>query len=455
MKPVDRFFRRYILSGIGILLLFFVINLALVGIFLLTAYLNGVKDSNFPMEHFSALIEQKDNIIIADPEAQDILAQADAWAMLLNDEGVVIWESNLPNELPLEYSASDIAMFSRWYLNDYPVNIWKRPDGLLVVGFQPGTVFQHYSSVQTKYFWPTLLGGLAALVINITVIIFLFLRNTRKIETAMRPILTGIQKLSQGETFHLEEKGELAEINTGLNHASDYLIKKDNTRAEWIRGISHDIRTPLSMILGYSSEIEDNPDLPLTTRKQAGIIRSQTEKLRALIADLNLTTKLEYSLQPIRIQPFDPLELARQVISEFLNDGLPSVYELELAESDIDRIPFVYGDNSLLGRMLHNLIQNSIVHNPNGCQITVSVKMDSRICVFCITDTGCGINEPYLALLNNDANIPSSQTETDGIEHGLGLKIVRQIVKVHHGEIYFSNVIPHGLKIEIRLPEKT
>ncbi len=454
MKPIDRFFRRYILSVIGILLLFFVINIVLIGILFLTSYLNGVKDSVFPMERFSNLIEQKNGAFAVDPEANDILAQTDAWAMLIDDEGAVIWESGLPEGLPLKYSASEIAMFSRWYLKDYPVKIWNHPNGLLVVGFQPGTISQYYISFKTRYFWLVLFICLAALVINIGVMIFLFLRNTRKIETAMRPILAGIQKLSQGETFHLEEKGELAEINTGLNHANDYLAKKDNTRAEWIRGISHDIRTPLSMILGYSSEIEDNPDLPAATRRQAEIIRKQSEKLRTLVADLNLTTKLEYSMQPFRIKPLDPLELIRQVISEFLNNGLPEGYELELSGTDTDIKTFLYGDNFLLNRMLHNLIQNSITHNPGGCQITVSVKMDNRICTFCVADSGCGIKESYLALLNNDTSIPSSQTETAEAEHGLGLKIVRQIVKVHYGDIQFSNITPHGLKTEIHLPDK-
>ena len=206
MKPIDRFFRRYILSVIGILLLFFVINIVLIGILFLTSYLNGVKDSVFPMERFSNLIEQKNGAFAVDPEANDILAQTDAWAMLIDDEGAVIWESGLPEGLPLKYSASEIAMFSRWYLKDYPVKIWNHPNGLLVVGFQPGTISQYYISFKTRYFWLVLFICLAALVINIGVMIFLFLRNTRKIETAMRPILAGIQKLSQGETFHLEEK---------------------------------------------------------------------------------------------------------------------------------------------------------------------------------------------------------------------------------------------------------
>lgn len=159
-------------------------------------------------------------------------------------------------------------------------------------------------------------------------------------------------------------------------------------------------------------------------------------------------------MQPIRIQAIDPLELLRQVISEFLNNGLPDGYELELSEADTNNITPIYGDVSLLNRMLQNLIQNSITHNPNGCQITTSVRMNDGICSFCVIDTGCGIGESYLALLNNDVNIPSSQEETAEGEHGLGLKIVQQIVKVHQGNIQFSNITPHGLKIEICLPEK-
>lgn len=459
MKQINRFFHRYIVSALGILLLFFAINLALIAFFFLMISLNGAKDSSFPMEHFSGLIEQKNGALTASPEAKNILSKSDAWAMLLDKEGAVIWESGLPNELPSQYSLSDVARFSRWYLEDYPVKVWDHPAGLLVVGFEPGSLFRYSFSINNKYLRPTFFISLAILIINIFVMVFLSLRNLRKVETAMRPILTGIHGLSQGKLLHLEEKGELAEINMELNHASDCLSQKDTLRAQWIRGISHDIRTPLSMILGYSSELEDDPDLPQATRKQAQIIRRQGEKLSALVADLNLTTKLEYSMQPIRVHSIHPLELARQVISDFLNNGLLPQYQIELIPPDEDIIPTINGDHFLLKRMLHNLIQNSIVHNPGGCQITLSVKTehetDRNTCIFCITDTGCGIKEPYLTLLNQTSDLPSSNEETEGVEHGLGLKIVKQIVSVHHGEISFSNTMPHGLKTKIRLPDTT
>ena len=455
MNSVERFFRHYILSTIGILILFVCVNLALLAGFFTFTYASGATEGTFPTEEFSAHITENGNGLEADTEAIDMLRDTGAWAMILNDDGTVIWEENLPDELPRKYTVTDVALFSRWYLEDYPIRIWKRAEGLLVVGFQPGSILQLYMSFKLNYLGLLLVGTVGIIIVNLLLMIFLLLRNTHRHEKAIDPILNGIRALSSGKSFHLEEKGELAEINSGLNRAGDYLIKKDNTRAEWIRGVSHDIRTPLSMILGYASEIEDNPDLPAAARSQAEIIRKQSEKLSTLVADLNLTTKLEYAMQPLRIKPLVPLELIRQVISEFLNNGLPEKYELELSETNTDVETFLYGDSFLLNRMLHNLVQNSITHNPDGCQITVSVKMDNRICTFCVADSGCGIKESYLALLNNDTSIPSSQTETAEAEHGLGLKIVRQIVKVHHGEIQFSNIIPHGLKIEIHLPDKS
>ena len=194
--------------------------------FFIIAYLNGVADSNFPIEDFSNHIIVEDGKLTADTQALDILHHADAWAMILNDDGTVIWEDGLPEKLPREYTATDIAMFSRWYLDDYPVNIWKRPDGLLVIGFIPGSVFNHYISTNTAYIWPLCIGIGVAFIINILLMVYLFVRNAHRVEKSMEPILNGIQTLSQGKAFHLEEKGELAEINAGLNRAGEYLIKR-------------------------------------------------------------------------------------------------------------------------------------------------------------------------------------------------------------------------------------
>ncbi len=452
MNAVQRFFRRYIVSTVGIVLLFLAVNIALLFAIIIAGGMSGA-DTSFSVRDFSDHVVLRNGKWVADDTALSMLQEQSAWAMLLNEDGDVIWQQSLPEKLPSSYTSTEIASFSRWYLEDYPVKIWTRADGnLIVVGYQPGTLVKYYFSLEWPYIG-VLLGGIATVfIINLLLIVFLILRNTRKVEKAMAPILQGIQNLSHGKVPHLEEQGELAEINAGLNRAADYMKKKDNTRAEWIRGVSHDIRTPLSMALGYASELEDNCDLPPDARKQAGIIRRESEKIRRLIDDLNLTTKLEYALQPVHFKNVDWVEISRQAVSEVLNSGLDSRYEIVFAETQPGRSIQLGGDDRLLRRMLDNLIRNSITHNPQGCRISVSVGEENERCLCAISDDGVGIAPDRLKVLNRGDDITSTQGNDEKDEHGLGLKLVMQIVKAHRGTVSFSDNSPHGLEVRISLP---
>ena len=452
MNSVQRFFRRYIFSTVGIVILFLTVNIALCFAILITGSMSGT-DASFSVRDFSDHVVLRDEKWTADDTALSMLQEQSAWAMLLDEDGNVVWQQNLPENLPRSYTSAEVASFSRWYLEDYPVKIWTRADGrLMVVGYQPGTLVKYYFSLEWPYMG-VMLGGIALVFsINLLLIVFLILRNTRKVEKAMTPILQGIQDLSRGSLHRLDEHGELAEISAGLNRAADYIRKKDDTRAEWIRGVSHDIRTPLSMVLGYASELEDDCGLPPDARKQAGIIRRESEKMRRLIDDLNLTTKLEYALRPVRFKEVDWAETSRQAVSEVLNSGLDRRYEIVFAEMQPGRSVHLLGDHELLQRMLDNLIRNSITHNPQGCRIAVSVGEKNGRCLCTVSDNGVGIAPEQLKALNRGDNIASTQGSDEKLEHGLGLKLVVQIVKAHHGTISFSGSTPHGLEVRISLP---
>lgn len=144
----------------------------------------------------------------------------------------------------------------------------------------------------------------------------------------------------------------------------------------------------------------------------------------------------------------NPGELARQVIAEFINNNLSDKYELILSEFYEKNHLQIIGDTFLLNRMLTNLIRNSFIHNPNGCHITVSINQDTNFCIFSIEDTGQGVDIYTLEHLNKNGFIRNP----DNTEHGLGLKIVNQIVHLHHGKIKFSANKPHGLIVQISLP---
>lgn len=88
-----------------------------------------------------------------------------------------------------------------------------------------------------------------------------------------------------------------------LRRRNEIIARRDDARTSWIAGVSHDVRTPLALILGWAEQLEQDTALPAAARQKACGIRTQSEKLRALIEDLNLTSKLQYGAQPLRCRP--------------------------------------------------------------------------------------------------------------------------------------------------------
>ncbi|HJD25766.1 MAG TPA: sensor histidine kinase, partial [Candidatus Blautia intestinipullorum] len=105
-----------------------------------------------------------------------------------------------------------------------------------------------------------------------------------------------------------------------------------------------------------------------------------------------------------------------------------------------------------LRRILDNLIRNSVTHNPKGCKIALSVGEESGYCLCTVTDDGVGIAPELLKTLNRGDDIASTQDSDGKSEHGLGLKLVTQIVNAHRGTISFASNSPHGLEVTISLP---
>lgn len=460
MNAINKFFRKYLWISILILVLFIVINLV-GGICFLTVVKTHTIDADKEISQIAQGISQNDyNQIVIEENAEKLLAEKEAWAMILDEMGKVIWDYNMPDKLPKQYTVSDVASFSRWYLEDYPVLVQELPFGLLVVGYPPDNILgismiKLYYVTDSGFIRAAVIGGILLLLTNILLVVWLFWNHTRKIEKEITPILHGIEEMSQGRSTVLQEKGELADINAELNLASQYIQKKDKARAEWINGISHDVRTPLSMIMGYAGEMEEDMRNASDVRKQAGIIRSQAEKIKQLITDLNLASKLEYSMQPLKKEKVDLLELGRQVISDFLNAGIADKYEIDYDISAVSQdVLFMEGDAFLLKRMLTNLIQNSISHNPAGCHIVVSVRVTDKGCVYCVSDNGVGVSKEELERLHtlNKENSSDKDYEDSGeTAHGYGLKLVSQIVEAHKGKLVFQSNIPQGLRVEIFL----
>ncbi|MBM7855323.1 signal transduction histidine kinase [Desulfohalotomaculum tongense] len=458
MDGITRILRRFIGVTILICIFLFIFNLIMLG----SVVFNGMYGEQSPknvLRNVVLELERKDSNYVLGESAKNLLEQEHAWAMLIDSTGKVRWNYKLPEEIPLSYTLIEAAKFSRNYLMDYPVFVWEHNDGLVVIGYPKENYAKYQFYFPVSWISSLPMRTVTLFIGNIALALFLSILIGTRLIKSVRPLIAGVHALSNEEPTYVEVKGIFSDLAESINHTSDMLQEKnaalrarDKARSNWIAGISHDIRTPLSMVLGYASELEENMTVPVEQRQQAGIIRQQAQKLRSLVSDLNLVSMLEYEMQPLNLKSIRLSMLARQVASEFLNNGLDERFTITLDIPD-ENIK-VKADEKLLLRAINNLVQNSITHNPNGCKILLKtcLSSDNQTCCFIVSDNGKGVPRNELSDL---IELPYSSSRKRLVHngHGLGLPMVARICQAHHGQLVLESEIGKGMKAIIQLPQ--
>ena len=327
------------------------------------------------------------------------------WAMLLDESGQVVWSWRKPADVPEKYTLTEVASFTRWYLGDYPVQCRVRDDGLLVVGDEKGSVWKHdiALSMGSLVQLPVWAAGLFLMALG-CVLALAYLVTRRWFRQAQQV--------------------------------------RDEARAGWINGVSHDIRTPLSVVMGYAAQIEEDQTLPPDRRRQAGAIRAQSQVIRDLVNDLNLTMRLDCAMQALRKERLQPAALLRRTAADFLNGGLAEGFSVEV-ELPPAPLPVIEADEFLLRRAVNNLLTNCVRHNAPGCAIRMGSRTEADKVVLWV-DGG--------QAASGQASSSRQLEEDGGAAHGTGLRLVAQIAAAHGGQARFFSGAAY--RCELCLPVK-
>ena len=461
MKNILKLIRRFVITIILSIFLLIFLNIFLFE-FIFFKYSTDDSPSDKTFE-IAKMIKFKDRkYFLPDKEISNLKKQ-NIWAIVIgNDSKKVIWQTeNLPGEIPKEYSVFDIALFSHAYIKGYPVFTAKIRNDLLVLGY-PKDSYWKYSTATWNYRLIQNVPNffLIFLLSNIFFVFLIYIFSNSKLLKSVNPIIKGIQDLPKDNPVNIDEKGVLSELAKSINKTSEILQNqreqlrnKDTARANWIAGVSHDIRTPLSMIMGYASQLKTSSNLSEEMAKKLSVILKQSERIKNLINDLNLASKLEYNMQPFEKKKENAVALVRQVIVDFLNMDIDEKFPIEWKTKSEFVSCFVNVDKNLIKRALANLIQNSINHNENGCTIYVSVKEDEKNCIICVEDNGIGVSDEELEKLNNTPHYMVCDKNTTEQQHGLGLLIVKQIMDVHNGQVEMKHSEYGGFKVVLQIPE--
>lgn len=452
MKTFVRLIRRYVLAAAGIVLLLVFLGLGLL------VFLGWQETTHLPQRTYAsseiadAMVETPAGLALGAAHTPEEWMDGYAWAMVLDDTGNIRWSYALPDVLNHAYTTGEVAGFARWYLDDYPVFCWAEDYGLFVIGLARGSLWKYSIYTSPEYILnlaKTIPMGFGLLLLLAAICCFLLSwQGAKRLET----VASGLDALAEGQTVQLPTEGFAGELAEKLNRTSaqlqarnELLARRDDARTQWIAGVSHDVRTPLALIMGWAEQLERDAETPAASRQKATGIRTQCEKLRTLIDDLNLTSKLEYGAQPLRRKSLRAGPLFRALVAQFCENAQEKKCEIALEQSEQSEQAILCADRALLERLLENLLNNSIRHNPGRVSITVRTKAAGGCFYLTVADDGCGYPPAVLAAMN-------APEPCENAPHILGLHVVEQIAIAHGGKAEFAQNIPQGAKAVISLP---
>ena len=395
--------RLQLLTGIVLMMAFlFFTDLLIVGI---AAIRYHSVDYQYPQEILTHLSVNNGRYALDEQGAKSLLKRGQ-FAMILGKDGNILWSVALPEELRKTYTLQDVAKFARYYLEDYPVHSYVFEQGLLVIGGEKDQVWKY-----TLEFDVNLLNYLAKIVP------LLLLSNI----VVLVAVPTRIQRRRAKQ--------------------------REEERTEWIAGVSHDIRTPLAIVMGNAEMIAASTREE-EVRQRAKSIETQGIRLRRLVDNLNLSGKLEFGAGKFEKKKVRIGRFLRKTLTEIMNQTENDRYRFALEIEDSLQDLELYFNEDLVERAVMNLLHNAIRHNADGCKIEMRLYQDRKNHVFLkLSDTGKGVSKELLRRLNSRGY----EWEFGTGQHGLGLKIVKQVADWHRWKLFFANGEQGGLACTIRL----
>lgn len=351
----------------------------------------------------------------------------------------------------------DIENFSRILINYYPEYSFYYPDEesniLLVVTpeFDQGN---------------RILKGLFTAFITIilclfTVVIIYSKLTSKKLLRPINTLLEGVESLSSGNyntRLSFESKNELNKLRDAFNNMAqkiqDEIIlreKSEANRKKLIMDISHDLKTPLTNILGYTETLIYNEDLDnVLNEKYLTIIQSNSIRANNLINNLFDFSKLEIDTKETILEKIDICEYTRHIIISYIAEleANNMSYDFEIPDKELICLINV----QLFERAISNLIINSIKHSGKSTRVSISIKSNNNFAQLNIQDDGRGISTEFADTLFEPffRADESRNSKTGGT--GLGLAISKAIIEKFNGTIILDQTVELGCKFIIELP---
>jgi len=380
-----------------------------------------------------------------------------AYVEVIGEDLIVKAEVNSIHSVGYQYSQ---AFFNRILINYYPEYQFYYPEEskeiLLVVTPE---FEQSYNFLKGSFI--AFLGVLTCLLIavilysKITSVIFL---------KPVNKLLEGVTDFSMGDygtRIQFKSRNELGLVRDAFNDMAQRIQdeiqlreKSEANRKQLIMDISHDLKTPLTNILGYTETLINNPDLDEASKeKYLNVVHVNSDRANNLIKNLFEFSKLEIESRETPLEKTDICEFIRKIIISYINElethGM--TYEFIIPEEEI--YAMIHPES--FERAFSNLIINSIKHSGPKTHVRLELLTVNNLIHIVLEDNGKGINPIYSEAIFDPffrADL-SRNSKTGGT--GLGLAITRAIVENHDGLVYLDKELLKGCRFIVEIPSSS
>jgi len=309
-------------------------------------------------------------------------------------------------------------------------------------------------------------AGVLAAVISLILAVLV----ARSISRPLQRVMAATEEIARGNydfTLNITSPCEVHRLATSFNKMVRQVQASRQAQRDFVANVSHELKTPLTSIQGYSQAILDGTAREEAVQRAAGIIHDEAERMRRLVEDLLDLARIE-SGQVVMAQ--EPVDL-RQVLGDCMDRLALRAQESGITLSlNVPTLPLLSGDKDRLAQAITNLLDNALKYTPAGGRVTVEAAEVSEIqalrtveptlapavllpaVVVTVSDTGPGIPPDELdRIFERFYQVDKSRARGKG-GIGLGLAIVQEIVAAHGGRVAVQSIVGVGSKFIVALP---
>lgn len=333
-----------------------------------------------------------------------------------------------------------------WSVN--PIIVDGEIEGYLFIDQETG----EFQKTQIKLIKLLLLMGFLSFIIGLLLTVYL----TRKISKPLHVMGKITHQIAKGDfdtSLHVHGDDEVGQLANDIRLMAKQLKGYRDSRQQFLSNISHDLRTPLTYIKGYSALMRNAPEINEDQwRRNVDVIYQEATRMEHLVKDLFQLTKLDVGQIKLMLEKVELVPWLQSIIES--KQLMFNHHELTCELTSDNKNIEVWIDQDRMSQVVNNLLENSIRYTNKGGSINITVREERDTVYIAISDTGVGIPEEDLAhIWERFYRVDKSRSTNKG-GGGLGLAIVKELVELHGGEIVAKSRINECTTFTISLQKK-